>query len=68
MNVRPSSAVERVFERRMEQLMPEKRHAAATGLDYNYFGNFDPAVGGYSQNVPWGLKSGVSTFAPDRAR
>jgi RHS repeat-associated protein len=34
-----------------------------TGLNYNYFRDYDPAVGRYVESDPIGLKSGVNTFA-----
>jgi RHS repeat-associated protein len=33
-----------------------------TGLNYNYFRDYDPAKGGYVQSDPFGLKGGVNTY------
>lgn len=41
---------------------PGQRYDAATGLNYNYFRDYDPATGRYSQSDPIGLMAGVSTY------
>lgn len=40
-----------------------QRFDDATGLHYNYFRDYDPAVGRYVQSDPVGLAGGISTFA-----
>lgn len=42
---------------------PGQRYDDATGLHYNYFRDYDPAVGRYVQSDPIGLAGGVSTYA-----
>ena len=42
---------------------PGQRADQASGLNYNYFRDFDPAVGRYVQSDPIGLEGGLSTFA-----
>ena len=42
---------------------PGQRYDDVTGLHYNYFRDYDPAVCRYVQSAPIGLRGGVSTFA-----
>jgi len=41
---------------------PGQRYDAATGMSYNYFRDYDPASGRYTQSDPIGLNGGISTF------
>lgn len=41
---------------------PGQRYDSATGLNYNYFRDYDSERGGYIQSDPIGLKGGVSTY------
>ncbi|MBN8451448.1 MAG: RHS repeat protein, partial [Candidatus Accumulibacter sp.] len=41
---------------------PGQRYDSATGMNYNYFRDYDPATGRYVESDPIGLKGGVSTF------
>jgi RHS repeat-associated protein len=42
---------------------PGQYYDAETGLNYNYFRDFDPAVGRYVESDPLGLKAGTNTYA-----
>lgn len=42
---------------------PGQRYDATTGLNYNYFRDYDPASGRYVQSDPIGLSGGISTYA-----
>ena len=41
---------------------PGQRYDSATGLNYNYFRDYDPTTGRYVQSDPIGLRGGVSTY------
>jgi len=41
---------------------PGQYYDAETGLNYNYFRTFDPALGRYTQSDPIGLYAGMNTF------
>jgi RHS repeat-associated protein len=41
---------------------PGQRYDAASGLNYNYFRDYDPTVGRYVQSDPIGLDGGPSTY------
>lgn len=42
---------------------PGQRYDSATGLNYNYFRDYDPSTGRYVESDPIGLKGGLSTYA-----
>jgi len=42
---------------------PGQRYDAATGLNYNYFRDYEPGTGRYVESDPIGLKGGISTYA-----
>lgn len=42
---------------------PGQRYDAASGLNYNYFRDYDPATGRYVESDPIGLSGGISTYA-----
>src|SRR3984893_11572310 len=42
---------------------PGQYYDAETGLNYNYHRDYDPAVGGYVESDPAGLRGGINTYA-----
>jgi RHS repeat-associated protein len=42
---------------------PGQQYDAVVGLHYNYFRDYDPALGGYTQSDPIGLRGGINTYA-----
>ena len=42
---------------------PGQRYDSATGMNYNYFRDYDPATGRYVESDPIGLDGGMSTFS-----
>ena len=43
--------------------MPGQYYQSETGLNYNYFRDYDPLTGSYIESDPIGLSRGVSTYA-----
>lgn len=46
----------------LDMRFPGQRYDAASGLNYNYFRDYDPATGRYVQSDPIGLAGGISTY------
>jgi RHS repeat-associated protein len=42
---------------------PGQQYDSVVGLHYNYFRDYDPAVGRYVESDPIGIKGGLNTFA-----
>jgi RHS repeat-associated protein len=42
---------------------PGQYYQAETGLNYNYFRDYDPLIGKYVESDPIGLKSGINTYS-----
>ena len=42
---------------------PGQRYDSATGLNYNYFRDYDPTTGRYVESDPIGLAGGLSTYS-----
>ncbi|WP_417892847.1 RHS repeat-associated core domain-containing protein [Xanthomonas theicola] len=41
---------------------PGQRYDAASGLNYNYFRDYEPGTGRYAQSDPIGLEGGISSY------
>jgi RHS repeat-associated protein len=46
----------------LDMRYPGQQYDSATGFNYNYFRNYDPSTGRYSQSDPIGLQGGISTY------
>ncbi|MFZ2753086.1 MAG: RHS repeat-associated core domain-containing protein [Lysobacteraceae bacterium] len=46
----------------LDMRYPGQQYDSATGFNYNYFRDYDPSTGRYSQSDPIGLKGGISTY------
>jgi RHS repeat-associated protein len=49
-------------------ILPGHYADTETGLNYNYFRDYDPATGRYVESDPIGLKAGVNTYSYVRGR
>ncbi|TZF80801.1 RHS repeat-associated core domain-containing protein, partial [Cognatilysobacter lacus] len=47
----------------LDMRFPGQRFDSGSGLNYNYFRDFDASAGRYAQSDPIGLRGGVSTFS-----
>jgi RHS repeat-associated protein len=47
----------------LDMRFPGQRYDAATGMNYNYFRDYDPGTGRYVQSDPIGLLGGPNTYA-----
>jgi len=46
----------------LDMRFPGQRYDSASGLNYNYFRDYEPGTGRYTQSDPIGLAGGVSTY------
>ncbi|MDQ1117929.1 MULTISPECIES: RHS repeat-associated core domain-containing protein [Pseudoxanthomonas] len=47
----------------LDMRFPGQRYDQYTGLSYNYFRDYEPGTGRYSQSDPIGLRGGMSTYS-----
>ena len=47
----------------LDMRFPGQQYYSATGLNYNYFRDYDPSMGRYVQSDPIGLEGGINTYS-----
>jgi RHS repeat-associated protein len=54
---------DRSIGERSIRVLPGQYYDAETGTHYNYFRDYDPGIGRYTESDPIGLKGGINTYA-----